>query len=45
VDRRSFYTQHGDWFLLVAAGLATLGYYFVLVLRPPPLPAEGETVF
>lgn len=44
-NRQSFYTQHGDWFLVVAAGLATVGYYLVLVLRPPPQPADGETVF
>jgi apolipoprotein N-acyltransferase len=44
-DRQSFYTRHGDWFLVVAAVLATLGYYFVLVLRPPPQPKDGETVF
>jgi apolipoprotein N-acyltransferase len=45
VNRASFYTQHGEWFLFVAAALATLGFIFVRVLRPPPLPAEGETVF
>jgi apolipoprotein N-acyltransferase len=29
-DRQSFYTQHGDWFLVVCAVLATLVYYVVV---------------
>ncbi|MDP2136403.1 MAG: apolipoprotein N-acyltransferase, partial [Candidatus Didemnitutus sp.] len=45
LNRRSFYTQHGDWFLVVAALLATISYYLVLILRPPPPPADGETIF
>lgn len=44
VNRQSFYTQHGDWFLVVSAVLATLGYYLVLAWRPPPPPREDETV-
>ena len=44
-NRQSFYTEHGDWFLLVAAGLALVGYAFVRFLRPPPQSANGEAVF
>ncbi|MSU47238.1 MAG: apolipoprotein N-acyltransferase [Lacunisphaera sp.] len=44
-DRQSFYTQHGDWFLLTCACLAVVAYYLLLTLRPPRLPADGETVF
>lgn len=43
--RLSYYTQHGDWFLLVCAGLAVAGYYVALTLRPPRPRADGETVF
>jgi apolipoprotein N-acyltransferase len=44
-DRQSFYTQHGDWFLLVCAFLAVGAYYLVLTLRPPRPRADGGTVF
>jgi apolipoprotein N-acyltransferase len=44
-DRQSYYTTHGDWFLLVCAGLATAAYYLVLTLRPPRARTDGETVF
>lgn len=38
--KQSYYTEHGDWFLLVCVGLTALGYYFVLIMRPPrPEPA------
>lgn len=41
-DRQSFYTEHGDWFLLVCAGLSVLAYYLVLIMRPPtPGPDEA----
>ena len=43
--RQSFYTEHGDWFLLVCAGLALLGYYTVLILRPPKPGAEGAAAY
>lgn len=33
--RQSYYTQKGDWFLLVCVGLAAGAYYLVLMLRPP----------
>ena len=39
IGRRSFYVEHGDWFLLACAGLATLGY-FLLQAPPPRPPAE-----
>ncbi|MBL9214303.1 MAG: apolipoprotein N-acyltransferase [Opitutaceae bacterium] len=42
--RQSFYVEHGDWFLLVCAGLAFVGYFTVLVLRPPPV-REGENAY
>lgn len=44
VNRSSYYTVHGDWFLAVCAGLSTLGYYLLLTLRPPK-PKLGKTVF
>ncbi|MBI3884465.1 MAG: apolipoprotein N-acyltransferase [Opitutae bacterium] len=44
-DRPSFYTEHGDWFLVFCAVLATAAYYLVVTLRPPPPRAEGEPVF
>jgi apolipoprotein N-acyltransferase len=42
-DRQSFYTQHGDWFLLVCAVLAVAAYYLVIALPPvrPAAPGEG----
>lgn len=43
--RLSFYTEKGDWFLLGCAALATLGYYLVVMLRPPRPTADGETAF
>ncbi len=45
LNRRSFYTEHGDWFLIVAAVLATISYYLVLTLRRPPPPPDGGTVY
>ena len=43
--RPSFYTQHGDWFLLACAILTVAAYYLVLTLRPPLKRMDGETVF
>ncbi len=43
--RLSYYTQKGDWFLVVCALLAVGTYYVALSLRPPPPRADGETVF
>jgi apolipoprotein N-acyltransferase len=43
--RFSFYGEHGDWFLALCAVLATAGYYLVVMLRPPPPRADGETAF
>ena len=43
--RLSHYTQHGDWFLLVCAGLSVAAYYVALTLRPPRPRPDGETVF
>ena len=31
----SYYTEHGDWFLLVCVALVFGSYYTVLMLRPP----------
>jgi apolipoprotein N-acyltransferase len=44
-DRQSFYTEHGDWFLLTCAIFAVAAYYLVVSLRPPRPRPEGETVF
>jgi apolipoprotein N-acyltransferase len=41
----SFYTQHGDWFVLVCLALATGAYYVVATLRPPKPAAPGEAAF
>jgi apolipoprotein N-acyltransferase len=41
VGRQSFYTQHGDWFVLTCAALALLGGLMLkLVLPPKPAPIE-----
>jgi apolipoprotein N-acyltransferase len=44
-DRLSFYTQHGDWFVMLSACLVILAYYLVLIMHPPrPKPGE-QTIF
>ncbi|MDI1319637.1 MAG: apolipoprotein N-acyltransferase, partial [bacterium] len=43
--RLSYYTQHGDWFLIVCALLSVGAYYVALTLRPPRPSPDGETVF
>lgn len=43
--RQSFYTEHGDWFLLVCVFLSVVAYYLALSLRPAPLRMPGDTVF
>ncbi|MFI5335658.1 MAG: apolipoprotein N-acyltransferase [Opitutales bacterium] len=43
--RQSFYTEHGDWLILLCAVLATVGYYTVLMLRPPRPTEDGEPVY
>lgn len=44
-QRQTFYTRHGDWFVITCLALALAAYYRVLTLRPPPLQPAGETVF
>ncbi|WP_438481561.1 apolipoprotein N-acyltransferase [Oleiharenicola lentus] len=40
--RLSFYTEHGDWFLLVCAALMTLGYFALVIIQRPRLePGEA----
>jgi apolipoprotein N-acyltransferase len=41
-DKQSLYVEHGDWFLLLCAGLTAAGYLVVAGLRPPR-PAPGES--
>ena len=41
IGRQSYYTLHGDWFVLWCAGLAVLGAAAVSVGRPPAPPADG----
>jgi apolipoprotein N-acyltransferase len=43
--RQTFYTQHGDWFVIVCAGLALAAYYAAQALRPPAPKPDGEAVF
>lgn len=43
--QQTFYTLHGDWFLLVCAGLATLAGWMVVAFKPPPVRTDGEPVF
>ena len=43
--RQSYYTQHGDWFLLVCVGLAAGAYYLVLMMRPPRPERDAEAKF
>ena len=40
--RQTFYTEHGDWFIIVCAGLALAAYYAAQALRPPAPKPDGE---
>ncbi|MCF7689470.1 MAG: apolipoprotein N-acyltransferase [Cephaloticoccus sp.] len=40
VGRQSFYTQHGDWFVLASAAVALLAGLTLKFVRPPDLPVE-----
>ena len=44
-DRQSFYTEHGDWFLLLCVLLAMAAYYAALIMRPVRQGPDGETPF
>ena len=44
-QRQSFYTEHGDWFIIVCAGLSLLAYYAAQALRPPAPKPDGEPAF
>jgi len=44
-QRLSFYTQHGDWFVLVCAALSTITYYLALTLRPLRPKPDGEPAY
>ncbi|HTL68299.1 MAG TPA: apolipoprotein N-acyltransferase [Lacunisphaera sp.] len=44
-DRASFYTEHGDWFVVACAILSVAAYYVVLILRPPRPKPGAEPVF
>jgi apolipoprotein N-acyltransferase len=41
ISAESYYTQHGDWFVLVSLGLVILSYV-ALRLAPPPVPSEDS---
>jgi apolipoprotein N-acyltransferase len=43
--RQSFYTLHGDWFIIVCAALALAAYYAVQALRPTAPKPDGEPAF
>lgn len=38
--QQSFYTEHGDWFILVCVGLTFAAYFAVNVMRPAARPAD-----
>lgn len=43
--QQTFYTLHGDWFLLVCAGLAALAGWMATAFPPPPARTGAEPVF
>ena len=43
--KQSYYTQKGDWFLLLCVGLAAAAYYVVLMMRPPRPEPDGGVAF
>jgi len=43
--RLSFYTRHGDWFLVGCACLCAVAFWIAVILRPPVLPGSGESAF
>ncbi len=44
-QRQTFYTEHGDWFVVTCAVLVLLAYYIVQTLRPPKPRLDGKSVF
>jgi len=44
-ERQTFYTRHGDWFIVLCAGLSLVAYYAAQALRPPAPKPDGEPVF
>lgn len=40
IGYHSFYVRHGDWFVLVCAGLAALARWLIVFVRPPDPPAK-----
>jgi len=45
VGKQSYYTQQGDWFLLVCVGLVAGAYYVVLMMKPPRPAPDGTARF
>ena len=45
LDGQTFYTQHGDWFVVACVALVLATYYLVLTLKPPRPKPGGESVF
>jgi apolipoprotein N-acyltransferase len=43
IGQNSFYVEHGDWFTLLCAILAALGFAAVHFAPPPEVDAEEET--
>ena len=43
--RQSFYTEHGDWFIILCASLSLAAYYAAQALRPPAPKPGGEPLF
>ncbi len=42
IGRRSFYVEHGDWFVALCTGLAGLGYLFLRFIPAPAGAVEGD---
>jgi apolipoprotein N-acyltransferase len=42
IGRRSFYVEHGDWFVVVCAGLVALGYLALRIGAAEPVPVQVD---
>lgn len=42
IGQQSYYTEHGDWFVSVCAGLTVFAFLLTRVSKPVPKPSEEE---